>query len=143
VSHAEKLVTVALSTAAPVGVDIEWVGRDIPVEELAAAALTATEQDAIRRSGDPTGAFLAAWTRKEAVAKALGLGLELKPSAIDVSRPIAVTTGTLPQHRAGLWDLQMPRGYVGSAAILAPIRGVVVRNASPLLAQWFRHVERA
>lgn len=71
ISHTRDVVAVAVTSAGPVGVDIE------PIRELPAAALARhwfAEREARwieRRPRD----FLHLWTQKEAVGKALGLGL--------------------------------------------------------------------
>ena len=71
--------------AGPVGVDIEPVGTaaDPPWRVLAASERTALEAIA-----DPQArhlAFLRLWTAKEAVLKALGVGLRREPATVAVT----------------------------------------------------------
>jgi hypothetical protein len=69
-----------------VGVDVEAVRTDLEIAELAAVVLTPDEHDLIdslppeRRPE----CFAALWTRKEALAKATGLGLRLPFARLDV-----------------------------------------------------------
>jgi len=76
-SHAEAVVAAAVSWDAPVGVDVERL-RPLPDRDaLARTALSASEQQALDALPDELrdAQLLRFWTRKEAVAKALGTGL--------------------------------------------------------------------
>lgn len=76
VSHGRGVVAVALSLAGPVGVDVEVV-RPLPAVALARRWFPIDEADWVagHSPADRTRAFLALWTAKEAVGKALGTGL--------------------------------------------------------------------
>jgi 4'-phosphopantetheinyl transferase len=77
VSHSEDLALVAVTTAGPVGVDVESIDRDVDIEGLGerffsmdeCADLFALTAEARRE------AFFNCWTRKEAYIKAIGDGL--------------------------------------------------------------------
>ncbi len=87
VSHSGDHVLVALGFAHRVGVDIESP-RAIPnPEALARRYFSESENDALRRldADERRLAFHRAWTRKEAYAKALGLGLQVSLASFDVS----------------------------------------------------------
>jgi 4'-phosphopantetheinyl transferase len=75
-SHCGGAVAVVVSRQGPVGVDVERL-RSLPALALARRWLAATEADWL--AGIPTeaqvAAFLLLWTQKEAVGKALGIGL--------------------------------------------------------------------
>lgn len=82
VSHSECLIVIALSRAAPVGVDVEFVSEEFAQAEelidIARESFSAEELAAITRT--PQGparllAFYDAWTRRESVAKADGRGI--------------------------------------------------------------------
>ena len=82
ISHTKNAILVAISDA-PIGVDVEAFRS--PSAALIARTMNATEQAAIatadgwnihRTPGTPEGLFSAIWTRKEAVLKLRGTGIE-------------------------------------------------------------------
>jgi phosphopantetheinyl transferase len=66
----------------PVGVDVELLDRDVEVG-VARIAFADDEQAELADAGPD--AFLACWTRKEAVLKALGHGLAVDPKNVSVT----------------------------------------------------------
>jgi 4'-phosphopantetheinyl transferase len=128
ISHSGDLVAVAITAGNPVGLDIErgepWTGPGLPPEyEL---VLTARERAAVEALPEQqrAQACLTYWTRKEAVLKATGEGLN-RPmtdfSLTSVAEPPAViewhtpgSAGPLP----AMADIPFGRGYHGSVAIL-------------------------
>lgn len=78
-SHSGKLAVCAVSDA-PVGVDVQAV-RKIS-EGIAKKYFTARERDRLSRGGAPE--FTRIWTRKEAVSKAVGLGVQIGFEGLDV-----------------------------------------------------------
>lgn len=137
VSHAGTRVAVAVGPL-PVGVDVERVDPALDLGPLAAAALTDGERAALGRlpPGDRAGGFLALWTRKEAVLKATGDGLNVDPRRVAVSDPAAaprlLSFAGRPDLDATLVDLDPGPGYVATLAILGawPVRQ---HDAGPLL----------
>ncbi len=73
----EKIVAVALTTTVPVGIDVEALDRKVDLLPLAERILS--PQDLARFLKIPAAqqprAFFRAWTGKEAVLKAKGVGL--------------------------------------------------------------------
>lgn len=80
------MVVVALSDGPEVGVDVEPLDRHGIGNDLAAFAFAEAEVEALGRlSGEAwQHAFFRLWTAKEAVAKAVGLGLSLPLAGITV-----------------------------------------------------------
>jgi 4'-phosphopantetheinyl transferase len=76
-SHHRAWVAVALAEAGPVGVDIEVVRDDLPAQALADRWFDGDEARFLAGVAGPEVAaeYLRLWTVKEAVGKALGLGL--------------------------------------------------------------------
>jgi 4'-phosphopantetheinyl transferase len=119
-SSSGEWVLVAVSVGRELGVDVERGGeRFLGVEELSLLArrvLTRREQDALRglpESARPR-AFLRAWTRKEAVLKALGTGLSREPDTLEVGlEPWACATELEGLHAL---DLEAPPGSAASLA---------------------------
>jgi phosphopantetheinyl transferase len=123
-SRSGDLVEVATSSAA-VGVDIEVLGG--PGDPIPYIALT--EGEASWVSGHPqenrTNAFLRLWTRKEAVLKMLGVGLERDPSEVDVRYAVPTIRDTPVLWRGMHVRLvsYVPRdGYIAAVAGPALLR---------------------
>jgi len=80
VAHSHGLVVLALCCEAAVGVDVEWVEREIEALEIARSSFAPGEVKRIEQAAenaDRASAFFAVWTRKEALVKAHGQGLTI------------------------------------------------------------------
>lgn len=117
-SHSGSLALVALSRAAPLGIDVEtW--RAVPdAAALAARLFTVAERAQMEavvagpaQAVDFDRAFLTCWTRKEAVLKSTGAGLAVEPGSVDV--------GVTPAPRALRF---VDRGVDGAPASDVPLR---------------------
>jgi 4'-phosphopantetheinyl transferase len=84
-SRAGRRLVLAVS-GAPVGVDVERLDRstDLEVTRIAFADDERAELEALPPD-DRAGAFLACWTRKEALLKALGHGLAVEPTSVSIT----------------------------------------------------------
>ena len=147
VAHSGDLVAVAVAQA-PVGVDVEQLdGRPRPLggdgdpDALARLVLSAAERAALAKV-PPAGrarAFLIAWTRKEAVAKATGDGLRAAFSDVVVAagagppRLVSWPYSRSPQS-VSLLDLEVATGYVAALAVIGRCQAVRSRDGSALLA---------
>lgn len=80
-SHCRGLVAIAIAEGIDVGVDVEALDRhDFDEEAIAASHFCAAERERIARIADAARRkheFLAVWTAKEALIKALGDGLSM------------------------------------------------------------------
>jgi 4'-phosphopantetheinyl transferase len=116
VSHSGGRILFAIARERAVGVDVERVRPLAHPGSLARAMLTPDEW--IAWSGlahsQRVDALFATWTRKEAVLKALGCGLALRPSTLDVTRE----RGEL-RDMGSSWWLGNVRQKSGWAAALA------------------------
>ena len=86
-SHTTGMVAVALSSAGPVGVDVEALDRTrVPTQDWGAFGLSAAQERHLATLAGPqqNQAFLALWTAREAVSKADGRGLALPLQCIQV-----------------------------------------------------------
>ena len=108
-SHSGGRALVAVARG-PVGVDIEEIAP-APPYEIAPLAFTAPEwRDIAARSGAARAArFYEGWCRKEALAKARGLGLSLDATELPAFAPEA----------PGGWRVMSLPGIPGHAAALA------------------------
>jgi 4'-phosphopantetheinyl transferase len=77
VSHTRRIVVLAAMSGSPVGVDVEHPAAAVQPQRLAQRLFAGQEVHAMRRlAGDALDDwFASAWTIKEAVAKALGVGV--------------------------------------------------------------------
>jgi 4'-phosphopantetheinyl transferase len=88
VAHSGSLSLLAFGQGMPLGVDVEQVRGDRNVDELARAVFSPPQRAAwLALPGEARSiSFFEAWTRREAVAKALGGGLSLLPGGVEVQR---------------------------------------------------------
>jgi 4'-phosphopantetheinyl transferase len=76
-SHTHGMVACAVTADVEIGVDVESIAREVNVLDLAARFFSPAEAQMLARL-DPTsrrGRFFDLWTLKEAVLKAIGIGL--------------------------------------------------------------------
>ena len=85
VSHSAGRGLIAIARA-PVGVDIEFLGREADFCLVAKGVLTAAEQAALQRKAGAERAklFYRLWTQKEALIKAKGTGFACPPRSFAV-----------------------------------------------------------
>lgn len=135
-THSGDEVWVALAFGRRVGIDIEALDAVADLE-VVLPGLHPQEAAAIAASPAATTAALRCWCRKEAVAKATGLGLSLplQDYAVDCS---AVPAGWLrvppPGSTPSDWttiDLPAPAGYAGALAVLGCCAQVNVLRLAP------------
>ncbi|GKQ35462.1 4'-phosphopantetheinyl transferase superfamily protein [Streptomyces sp. A012304] len=115
VTHSGTLIGVAVCRGAAVGLDAEeWPAGPVEglpdIDSAARVALTDTERTALyaRPAAERPAAFLRTWTRKEAVLKALGVGLRAPLRRLEVSAPEAPPTVlTWPEQIAAPAALSM------------------------------------
>lgn len=141
VSHSGEVVAVALTSAGPVGVDVEAI-RAIDFASIAESVCTPAERADVRAEAD----FFTLWTRKEAVLKATGEGLSRPMTDLHVTPPGSAPVllglggplglGSGPPPACQLADVSVGDGYRGCVAVLtaAPVTFSTL-DASELLAR--------
>ena len=136
-SHSEDILIIAVSTCRDVGVDIEAIKIDKPLNTMARLAFSRREQEELFAlpSSDLQAAFYLCWVRKEACLKACGRGFSLPGSSFDV--PVCLEElpmQTLINCDRSLWHVQnidVPENY--SAAVAFEAGGV---SLSPPTIVW-------
>lgn len=131
-SHSRGRALVAVTLDREVGVDLERLRRDLPIDRLASRFFSPREIAALRSIPDALrpAAFFSCWTRKEAFVKATGAGIFRQPLQSFV---VSVEPGTgpvrlsIPGHdaEAGRWrlaSLAAPPGYAAAVAVEGPFR---------------------
>jgi 4'-phosphopantetheinyl transferase len=140
VAHAGDVAVYALARHR-VGIDVERLRPDLDHLGLARHFFAAIEQQTL--SGLPVelqpAAFLNCWTRKEAYAKACGMGLYLPfeqfavscipgaPAellAVSADAPVAATK----PGEWRFWELSLEDGYVGVVAVESPASNLACRK---------------
>lgn len=126
-THSGDLALVALSAQATVGVDVERV-RSMPdalrLAERFFAAEETTQLKAVPEA-DRAATFLNLWTRKEALTKALGVGIVDSLARFSVNHGTTATVTAIDgdTRRAAEWTLHgftPAAGYVAAAAVQSP-----------------------
>jgi len=127
VSHAGKLALIAVTRGGRVGIDIERI-RDVPDMEAILRNFFSRQESAYIRPRKGAGrkrAFFLLWTRREAAAKALGIGLFDCFERVVLPAPeharsgfrIALPELDPPSNQTGEWwirDLLPAPGYAGA-----------------------------
>ncbi len=126
VSHSEDMLILAVSTCRDVGVDIEAIKTDKPLNNMARLAFSPREQEelfTLPNSHLHSTAFYRCWVRKEACMKACGRGFSLPGCSFDV--PVSVEKlplQTLINCNQSFWHLQdidVPGNYCAAVAVEA------------------------
>lgn len=141
-SHAGDCAVLAVTAGRPVGVDIEDAAPEPDLAGVAQTIMAASEFEAwsaLPLAARPA-AFLRAWTRKEAVVKALGTGLHVDPRQVVTGvgprqarpLPIVVPADVELGETVTLRDLPLPAPWAGAVACCGPVptrlrHGVVPR----------------
>lgn len=123
ISHSGNRVAVALSTAGPVGVDVEEVIPDAGgIPQLALSPMELKSLQTLSEDEQEVG-FIQMWVRKEAALKATGYGLRIPPDQVEVSGPyedpallswpLDISPGTVQMQ-----TLAPGGGYAAAVAIL-------------------------
>jgi len=122
-------VAVAVTDAAPIGIDIEAIAA-VGRASVAEALLHPSEHDALDGLSEASTAehLTRLWTVKEAVLKATGWGLHIDPELLAVDLDDGATLIEWPESLTlddapHLTLLDLPNGLVGALALLGPHAG--------------------
>lgn len=105
ISHSGNITVCAISSGVRVGIDVEQI-KDVPINEFN-NEFSALELANIRQSADPLSAFYSLWTRKEAIIKADGRGLNIPLKHIIFKD----NTAAVADRRWFLQELVLSDGY--------------------------------
>lgn len=132
-SHSQGVLLIGLALDAEIGVDVEWVGSEVEVLEIAEAICSPSELALLLQLPEgelQTQAFYRCWTRKEALLKALGTGMD------DSIKKYSVNFEAMkecPAYLAGktvgfTHPLQLRDGYHGAVATLIAGQALCIEN---------------
>lgn len=125
VSHSGRFALIALSAIGEVGVDIEYRNHSIDAKSLDAYIFSPLE----RRTGlSAAGCFIEHWVAKEAVLKALGLGVSEHLQTVSIlpfeGEGYYVTHDKPEWGELSAWRIEAPEGYAAALGYAPPGRGV-------------------
>jgi 4'-phosphopantetheinyl transferase len=125
VSHSGDYVLVAVGRAAAIGVDVEQVRPNLDLMGVGARVFTPAELASISGAPDAlkTSRFFRHWTFKEAVVKAVGLGLSLDLKRFEIAfadkSPQLISHGAVELGMTSDWRLEAVEVEDGYSAALA------------------------
>lgn len=117
-SHSGDWVLCGVSSISNIGVDVEIESREVS-EAVAKYALTTKQLSEVNESANAAQRFMLYWTQKEAVSKALGLGLTIGFDTLDCSGQIG-RSGLYCNEQELTVESGFLDGYVVSVAATAP-----------------------
>jgi len=120
-SHSGEVAMVAVSSAGPVGVDIEAIRPDLPATRLARTFFRPHEVASVENAVDRPGRYIRLWTRKEAAGKVTGISLDrtLRIDAVGrPGRPVDLDCPDGGRGMARITDIDAPEGFLAAAALL-------------------------
>jgi 4'-phosphopantetheinyl transferase len=112
ISHAHQLALFVFAWSRKVGVDVEYIRRNLSHEEIAGSFFSSRELKALLKLPAEKRAqgFFNCWTRKEAYIKARGEGVSLPLDQFDVSlipgEPAALLGTAFDPQDAARWSLR-------------------------------------
>jgi 4'-phosphopantetheinyl transferase len=131
IAHSGDWVLLAVGDGVPIGVDVEEQRPLHDHTEIAERFFSCAERAALRGlpKHEQQRAFFVAWTRKEAVLKALGTGLSTPLDSFDVelrpnrtARLVGSRVPALDPRRWTLADVDVGHGYAAAVAAAGPLR---------------------
>jgi phosphopantetheinyl transferase len=108
VSHSHKIWLAAFAQGRRIGLDLERVRPEFDFDSIVRDHFVESEKAKWRDSGCDLGVFFHVWTQKEAVTKALGLGLTMPLTDLEVEADPSCGARLikLNGHNASSWFLK-------------------------------------
>jgi 4'-phosphopantetheinyl transferase len=123
-AHSGDVALVAIARDREIGVDVELLRAGTESWSLSSHALTRSERARLETLpiSSRSGAFLSMWTRKEALLKAVGVGLALDPQLIELDgQKVVAAPPELGDARDWtLVDVPLP-GHAATLALRGPL----------------------
>src|SRR6266700_4660831 len=129
VAHSHGMAMYAITRKRDIGIDLEYISRDIESEQVALHFFSPYEVSMLRLVPPERQyeAFFNCWTRKEAYIKARGMGLSLSLSSFDVSltpgTPAALLNIREEDQNISDWslvDMSFNADYAAALAVKGP-----------------------
>ena len=132
-SHSQSVALVAVAADREVGVDVEYIREFAGWEDIARQYFSVPERLALDNKPEPErmAAFFNCWTRKEAYAKAKGMGLSIPLNSfsteVSADKLVRAVPGEISDTAWSLEDLNPGKSYAGA---------LVVEGRLSRLTQW-------
>ena len=133
VSHAVDYAIIAIAKN-PVGADIEYINKEFNYKEILQTVYHPKEMDEIALSRDKHLAFYKFWTRKEAVVKAIGKGIDNDLSKILVTDGSHTILSSLVCNYKNIYvfDFILNHNYIGALALTRDLNNFDEISFQPL-----------
>ncbi|HNW56143.1 MAG TPA: 4'-phosphopantetheinyl transferase superfamily protein [Bacteroidales bacterium] len=86
ISHTKNAFVIVLSEYYPSGIDIEYTLQKIDIDSVARIAFSEKERASLIKDQNLQDNFFRLWTRKEALLKAIGVGIIAELPSVEVSQ---------------------------------------------------------
>jgi len=122
VTHTQERLMIALCAGRPVGIDAERIDEG-PISDAEVERVLAPDERAYWHgltAEAQTAFFFQTWVRKEAVLKALGVGLQIEPSTFSSGTEAIRDELRLADTPLRLFDLEMTGPIMAALAVIGP-----------------------
>lgn len=125
-SHSSELALLAVARGAKVGIDVERINPQFPIDEISERFFSAAEISTLNAlpAEEKVEAFFSCWTRKEAYIKAIGKGLSVPLDSFEVAfgsarsaALVAIRNNPAELSRWSMYELKVPAGYKGALVV--------------------------
>lgn len=117
VSHAENYALIALGVQ-ELGVDVEYLSKDFNFIEILPTVFSAPEISVVLTAENKNKTFYKLWTRKEAIVKATGKGIDdnlVEIDVLDEAEYIEASAFQSKQHMQ-VFSFDVDQDYIGALA---------------------------
>lgn len=141
VSHTDGAALIVLGGSVPVGADLELIKNMPDLVEASKIVFHESESADFESSGHQKEMFYRIWVRKEAVLKAVGLGIIDEPEAYFIKEQKSGCCFLYKKDmsldiKLSILDLPIKDGYIGALAATKSsvnFRGVSIKNSADLI----------
>jgi 4'-phosphopantetheinyl transferase len=120
ISHSGNWVLFGISTHSILGVDIEPIEREIS-DSVLDYALNQGQIEAVKCSNKPQQQFMLFWTQKEAISKALGLGISINFKPLTCSGLLGLSDFVYENHEMTVYSRVIEEDSIASTCSISDL----------------------